>query len=371
MSISTRSTAALWALALLGVAGCQSGPAAPPDVYVAGYVFDGGGLFDAGVQYATVWKNGVAQRLGDASGNSIATAVALRGDDVLAVGCGPLGPTLWTNGVAEALGTSTADGCAEDVAVSGGDVYVAGWEGVHAMLWKNGVGEPLAGDGSRDARAVTLAGPDVYVAGWGMETTLLPGNVSFSTQVAKLWKNGAPTTLSDGLSPAIADGVAVDGADVYVVGFEIVGADAGAPGGYNVAAVWKNGAVQYLTDFTAKAADVAAAGGDVCVVGAVATQRSGAAAVWRGGARQDLTDGAAPAFAEAVAVSRSGTYVAGHEGDHPMLWKDGAPVHWAAAAPEVPDAGGGIAPPAGRSDPGPAWLSYLSGDALDVLVVER
>jgi hypothetical protein len=72
---------------------------------------------------------------------------------------------------------------------------------------------------------------EIYFAG----TTIVPGKKA----IAELWKGAgaAGTDLTDGTNPAGAYGVAVHGADVYVVGFEYQANG----GGYGAPKIWKNG----------------------------------------------------------------------------------------------------------------------------------
>ncbi len=81
------------------------------------------------------------------------------------------------------------------------DVYVAGYErgpsgNEVAKYWKNGI-ETTLSDGARDAAAVSVFVNDteVYAAGWD-------GNKSVN-----LWKNGAPTNLTDGTKLAFGKSV--------------------------------------------------------------------------------------------------------------------------------------------------------------------
>jgi len=133
------------------------------DVYVAGRGSFLGGSGESGpyeIRCATVWKNGVAQRLSD---NTDASSVYVSGNDVYVVGQEFEGyykkvATLWKNGVAQKL--SDKESNANCVFVSGGDVYVVGHEAVapnrnRAVLWKNGVAQYLT-DGAVDASAMSV-----------------------------------------------------------------------------------------------------------------------------------------------------------------------------------------------------------------------
>ncbi len=111
---------------------------------------------------------------------------------------------------------------------AGKDVYIAGFEynGSKrvAKVWKNGVASLLT-NGSNDASAssVYVSDTDVYVAGY---------ETSGIKEVAKVWKNGVATSLTNGSNDARANSVYVSGTDVYVAGREHNGTK-------YVAIVWK------------------------------------------------------------------------------------------------------------------------------------
>src|ERR1700744_1780498 len=95
-------------------------------------------------------------------------------------------------------------------------VYVAGYEQnssniLVAKVWKNGVATNIS-DGIHAANAVSMYvnGTDVYTTGW--ETN---GNFA----VATVWKNGVATNLTDGTYDGFPSSVYVNGTDVYVVGY--------------------------------------------------------------------------------------------------------------------------------------------------------
>ena len=59
--------------------------------------------------------------------------------------------------------------------------------------------------------------------------------------VAKYWKNGTVTSLTDGTRTGVSTGIVVLGNDVYVAGTE-------SNGIRNVPKIWKNGVGTNLTD---------------------------------------------------------------------------------------------------------------------------
>ncbi|HMW94126.1 MAG TPA: hypothetical protein PKE67_04455 [Chitinophagales bacterium] len=71
---------------------------------------------------------------------------------------------------------------------------------------------------------------DVYVVGYE--------NIG-TKDVARIWKNGVTTSLTDGINGADANSVFVQGNDVYVAGYESNGAK-------YVAKIWKNGVATVL-----------------------------------------------------------------------------------------------------------------------------
>ena len=221
------------------------------------------------------------------------------------------------------------------------DVYVAGYErnGSNdvAMLWKNGKPQTLT-DGANHAYAQS-----VYVSGSssasGQADVYVSGQeYNGSKYVAKIWKNGNPQTLTDGTNHANAYSVYVAGsssgsgpADVYAAGFEHNGSN-------SVAILWKNGVAHTLSDGTnrAEAKSVFVSDKNVYVVGYELKSHISIAKLWillavetENGVAQDLTDGTNHAEAHAVYVSDGDIYVAGNESNGSssvaMLWKNRTP----------------------------------------------
>ncbi|MEJ7675202.1 MAG: hypothetical protein WKF59_21480 [Chitinophagaceae bacterium] len=69
-------------------------------------------------------------------------------------------------------------------------------------------------------------------------------NITGSKYVAKVWKNGVATSLTNGSADEFASSVYVSGTDVYVAGYE---SDVSGFG-IDVAKVWKNGVATSLTN---------------------------------------------------------------------------------------------------------------------------
>ena len=122
--------------------------------------------------------------------------------------------TLWVNGVAQKL---TDGSSANSVYVSGNDVYVVGdyyYDEVYseAKLWKNGVEQNLSKNVGtykmEYTTSVFVSDSDVYVTGYDLD---FDQGVYDSNQkgFAKLWKNNVVQNLSNGTRHAEANSVFV------------------------------------------------------------------------------------------------------------------------------------------------------------------
>lgn len=160
--------------------------------------------------------------------------------------------------------------------------------------------------------AINTAG--VYVA--GSET----GSVE---RVAKVWKDGVATNLSDGTRAAVAVSVFVTDTDVYVAGYE-----SNSTGRW-IAKVWKNGVAINLTDGThnALANAVYVSGSDVYIAGKEDNGIVYVAKMWKNGVATNLTDGTKTASANAITVANGNVYITGFEDDGvknvAKNWKNG------------------------------------------------
>ena len=344
-----KSITSLSALSLIfaGVllAACNSQKSTQPDVYVAGCIEMPGDEVDVEVNsvsiftgrdttiviqskskyYATVWKNGVAQKLTDGTNEAGARSVYVSGSDVYVAGYDGNVATVWKNGVAQNLTDGTYEAKANSVFVSGDDVYVVGLitmyeagkevevtvneyhqasgkttirkymrkaDKYYVTVWKNGVAQNLTNETDwATAHSVFVSGNDVYVAGQ-------------EKLVGKLWKNGVAQNLTD----IIPCSVFVSGNDVYMAG----------SGRYTIkieehfpaipyALIWKNGIVQRLTDEDititessnrenvefSTASSIFVSGDDVYVLGSAGKMsgKSSSIILWKNGEAQILADG--------------------------------------------------------------------------------
>lgn len=263
--------------------------------------------------------------------------ITLSGDDVYIGGCatnedGFFIPTLWKNGQAQTLmdASQPIDGDVQSVCVSGSDVYAAGWYRVNrsattsfkrdaAVVWKNGVQIELVSPSYAQAFDVCAEGNKVFVCGF---TTSSDGFA-----MPTLW------TSTDGLSTfqtktfggvakhAYAEGMCVSGNDVYMVGY-------GDNGENRSAMLWKNDEeVKILDNGKSYAYSVAVADGHVYVVGyVVKTYENGECAVatlWVDGVAQSLTDIKKDSQAWDVFVKNGNVYVSGFIGGQIVVWENG------------------------------------------------
>jgi hypothetical protein len=207
-----------------------------PDIYYAGEAFQSG----CGTVKLAIWKNGTLSILSTNGipGNFGVNSMFVSGTDVYAVGYDH-DPTIqsamfWKNGIASNLASNQAE--ANDVYVSGSDVYVAGWEEnasgtTIAKVWKNGIATLLSnGTSDMAAKKMIVIGTDVYVVG---------GEYVGLNQRIVIWKNGVLSNLTNGINNAYATSISVFGSDVYVCGNEQIG-------GTWIAKVWKNGVATTL-----------------------------------------------------------------------------------------------------------------------------
>ena len=139
--------------------------------------------------------------------------------------------------------------------VYGNDVYVAGDEDNAtvrvAKVWKNGIATSLT-DGTKtaSANAITVANGDVYVTGYEDDGV---------KNVAKNWKNGVQTgaVLGNNTGGSRAKGIAVFGSIIYSVGYQ-------NNGSRNLAQIWTIGSVELLNYYGANNSNNAVANG-VCI----------------------------------------------------------------------------------------------------------
>lgn len=244
----------------------------------------------------------------------------------------------WKNGVAVALSDGSKTAVAYAVTVSSGDVYVAGYEadgnsyvtnlGVIdryrvAKVWKNGAVTRLS-DGTyhAEAHAVAVSGTDVYVAGREATTHSSTGGYS-GFSVAKIWKNGVGTALTSPAGFAQASAIAFSGSDVYLAGYQQVGST------YQTALYWKNNTAVMLTDGStvAEATGIAVSGTDIYVSGHQETATgTKIAKQWKNGVATTLSNGAQSDYGTGIALNGTDVLVSGSQAYLAMLWQNAQPI---------------------------------------------
>lgn len=286
-------------------------------VYVVGTLTLGGDV-------AVVWENGVPRPLTDRKGDASARAVFVYGEDVYVAGevytaaRGCWDAVVWKNGVPQVLeACETGNAQVTAMAVSNGDVYVTGYvyqytghPKVMAVIWKNGVLTRLT-DGSVGAiaSAVAVSGNDVYVGG-------TVGNGA-NRQIVTLWKNGVPQPLTDGKSSVNVCAVAVSDSVVYVAGTALRG-DAG-----NVAILWRNGTPIDLGNGLV-AQGMCVDGADVYVVASNADDSDGCGVLWKNGKTRQLSGSGYDVKPSAITVANRHVYVVGRADLYTVIvWRDG------------------------------------------------
>lgn len=331
---------ALICLFHLACSGGDTVPQAPPDVYVAGFVDNGT------VYVAMCWKNGVPQALTDGTRSAKALSVCVADGDVYVAGGqssthGPGVATYWKNGVAVELTDGTTQAMAESIVVSKGDIYVAGYQtlasgGDVVTYWKNGVAVPLTGPTNGEARSIAISGSDVYVAGWTEDTIEYAPNSFMIGPVAKLWKNGVLTPLSDlATTIAVAESLVVSGSDVYVAGYAAPALHTAGSEPWT-AQYWKNGRAIPLSDGIngAKAFAITVVGDSVFTAGFTSAGAGDMATLWTNGNPARWTTGNQDALVLALAVPTTrfltgpvaaGEYAVGYEGSTAKVWVNGVP----------------------------------------------
>ncbi len=231
-------------------------------------------------------------------------------------------------GIMEGSATITAtvgDNDVDAVVHVKASIFAIGYETIEdvkvAKIWKNGIPTNLT-DGTRlgVATSVFVYSTDVYVSGIESNQNDLPS--------AKVWKNGEPLyTLSDANNYGVAHSIYVYDGDVYVAGSETNENEIAT------AIIWKDG-VTYAT-LTGGTEGSLASGIFVNEVGIYTAGHeesqehvNGTAKLWKNTAKEDLTEETYHSRAHAVYANGSNSYVAGYEENESgiqiaKVWKNG------------------------------------------------
>ncbi len=298
------------------------------DVYVAGYE-------DLNtITVAKYWKNGEPVALTDGSLGAKVYTIAVDENNVYTGGYESNGQhvvaTNWVNTTQTALDSGETGSIVVGGFLDGSDVYhtgnkiAAGSTNV-STYWKNGTEVALT-DGSRKASSASIfvTPENVFVSG-------AENNGSFN--VAKYWRHERSSgtifenVLSSPSTEAYAFDIAVDGEDIYAVGY-IENA-----GGNREARYWKN-----KEEFSLETAEegseayaVMVHNGDLYIAGYVTNGNTKVATYWKNGTPIVLSDGAKNAVANQFTLSDDDVYVAGWENIGPTyaatLWLNGSAIY--------------------------------------------
>ena len=292
-------------------------------VYVAGYN-------RAADAEAVVWKNGMITSYSSTAPGQM-FAVQRKGSDLYSVGY--LGHPdsiqyaliyYWKNDTPHLI-TSGKGKLVSSMFVTDDDVYVTTSEfksdmiSMDARFWKNGIPTTLT-DGAQMVNTTTdifVSGSDVYVTGTSKKD-------QSSWPSGRLWKNGVSIPFEN-QDISVVNSVYVVGTDVYMAGYELFSPNFRAK-------FWKNGVQTLLSDGStqAKASDILSAGVDVYVVGEQGSASSSgntAAMVWKNGTASPLTNGSFSAAASSVVLFGNDLYVSGYQREGSatvaVFWKNG------------------------------------------------
>ncbi|MCL2764936.1 MAG: hypothetical protein FWD40_06615 [Treponema sp.] len=284
------------------------------DVYAAGRVLTGwrdGPMGLVPVYSAALWINGVQNIIG--AENSEVLSVYVSGSNIYSAGYqtrnGITVATLWIGTEASQI-LSNQESKANFVSVdeNSREVYAAGYEKAagknDAIIWIDGVKQNLT-DGNYQGEAVSVfvSNGDVYVLGSMAEFHPGDGYGFFEVTV---WKNGL---VQEGVKRDFypgASSIFVSDGNVYVAGYDYDMHGGSDDGGR----LWVNGTPQ---KFTGQPLSVFVSGSDVYMAGHISNdQHIEVAALWKNGIAQNLTDGTRNAKAQSVFVYGGNVYAAGY-----------------------------------------------------------
>lgn len=254
------------------------------DVYTSGYYYIKSGTHIRSI--ACYWKNNTINLLTDSLTESRATGIAVKSNDIYVTGfAGNNGITkavYWKNGIKTTLdANSSSTSITTAIIIQNSDVYITGYtldnvQKRSAAFWKNGVITKLS-DNSRgsEADAITINGSDIYIAGTKVGASAIIGSVTY-------WKNGIPVTISDGsVNLNTVNGITLIGNDIYTI------ASISLPDGA-AAVYWKNNAMTQLTPGSAysQANGIAVDGSDIYISG---INNNKYATLWKNGTPVQLS----------------------------------------------------------------------------------
>jgi hypothetical protein len=271
------------------------------DVYIVGYTMNSGNK-----AVPTIWKNGIPAILpSDANVNTVGFKIAVSSNDVYAVNGidGTNQIIMWKNGISSVV---AQDAKVEDLIVDNGNVYILGRKkGFSYRYWKNGVETILTnGLSGNFVKDMVVVNGDVHIAG-SVEVG--------SSNVVKYWKNGAATSVSNPNFRAFANGIAVDGLDVYVLFREL------ETNGTYTLKIWKNGAITTLesgihNDFSMGKGKIVTTPNTVFVTAGLSVDNeTSKIGFWKNGLKTNLTSGNASSIPDDMKITGNDAHIIGRE----------------------------------------------------------
>lgn len=209
------------------------------DIYVGGFFITKTNPNLTAQMKAVIMKNGIPMFIEepDRDSDTAIIDIAISGKDIYAVGYEQIGggkfPALWKNGIKQKIDYIGGGGSiATSVAISGDDVYIIGDDNI----WKNNVKQHYP----TNCNIVTITTSDNNVC--------LVGSKKINNKyIATAWVNDKEYTMTD-FSPEATESYAssaiVSGNDILIVGTETIGYE----GDYSIssAVLWVNGIRQEL-----------------------------------------------------------------------------------------------------------------------------
>ena len=230
----------------------------------------------------------------------------------------------WKNGE-QIFSSNQGSSTSYKLFVDNNDYYILGFIADPAQkptIWKNGERTDFLLENRTYARSIFVSNNDVYVAG---ETTydLKPTSETsvLDCTMAKYWKNGQETCLTDSNSVAGAYGITVVGQDVYVVGWKL-------ENGTMVAKYWKNSEEFNLNDNNewSVAQSIAINGNDVYISGVQKNNDSYIPVYWKNGIKTQLENNGDYYMNSNIEVAKSGdVYLATEYG---CYFKNGEKIYF-------------------------------------------
>jgi hypothetical protein len=244
------------------------------DVYVAGH--------DRNYYIARYWKNGIPVDLTDSQNGGQANSIVIDGTNVWLAGnykpltFGNKFASYWrNNGVPSALSSVGFEAEVKAIKISTSGVpSCVGYEktssGLKVAKYWSGTATTLGWLNGSVANGIALSGSNVYIVG--------TDNIANGSTRPKTWFNGSVGTLYNSSGISSASGIALSGSDIYISGND-----------GNKAVYWKNGTQVILGDGAANGISVI--GTDVYVVGNyISTSNKARACYWRNGTKVELTN---------------------------------------------------------------------------------